>query len=215
MPLYALYRVKILFQIQAMTPAKGKYRGIMPTLKTVVAEDGVRGLYKGNGANVVRVIPVYALKFALNDEFKRMLLSHPDEVIGGHKLLLAGTMAGAVQQLCTYPLEVVRTRLALCSTMGVQYRGIVDCAVQTLRLEGVRGLYVRRPGTGTLQGLTLHLPAATQVQGARSDAAVRRTVCGPANDGVRGAETLHVVQQRAWRRVRPLVRVPTRAARRH
>jgi len=136
-----LCSVKILLQIQAMTAAKGKYRGIMPTLRTVLSEDGVRGLYKGNGANVVRVIPVYALKFALNDEFKRLLQSHPEEVIAGHKLLLAGTMAGAVQQFVTYPLEVVRTRLALCSGMGVQYKGIVDCAVTTVRHEGARGLY--------------------------------------------------------------------------
>lgn len=133
--------MKILFQIQAMTAAKGKYKGILPTLSKVVHEDGVRALYKGNGANVIRVIPVYALKFALNDEFKRVLQSHPGEVIGGAKLLMAGTMAGACQQLCTYPLEVVRTRLALCATMGVQYKGIVDCAVQTARIEGIRGLY--------------------------------------------------------------------------
>jgi hypothetical protein len=36
-------------------------------------EEGFRGLYKGNGANVVRVIPTYALKFAFNDTFKDML----------------------------------------------------------------------------------------------------------------------------------------------
>ncbi len=31
------------------------------------------GYYKGNGANVARVIPVYGLKFAFNDYFKNMI----------------------------------------------------------------------------------------------------------------------------------------------
>ena len=39
----------------------------------VYREEGLRGLYRGNGANVVRVIPTYALKFAFNDTFKDML----------------------------------------------------------------------------------------------------------------------------------------------
>ena len=77
-------RVKILFQIQANhlrvnRDGVPKYHGIAQTLRLVVKEEGIVGWYKGNLANVVRVVPVYSLKFALNDEFKRMLRSEPNE----------------------------------------------------------------------------------------------------------------------------------------
>ena len=39
-----------------------EYRGIMQTLSYVSKNHGVRALWKGNGANVVRVMPVYAFK---------------------------------------------------------------------------------------------------------------------------------------------------------
>ena len=58
-----LERIKILFQTQAMMGFKEpKYTGILQCGARVVKEEGGLALYKGNGANVLRVIPVYALK---------------------------------------------------------------------------------------------------------------------------------------------------------
>jgi hypothetical protein len=39
--------------------SKPKYTGIMQTLWLVTKEEGPLALWKGNGANVLRVIPVY------------------------------------------------------------------------------------------------------------------------------------------------------------
>jgi hypothetical protein len=39
----------------------------------IFRKEGVLGYYKGNGANVARVIPVYGLKFAFNDYFKNLI----------------------------------------------------------------------------------------------------------------------------------------------
>lgn len=47
-----------------------KYNSIGGTLVTIVKEEGLLQLWKGNGANVIRIIPVYALKFSLNDTFR-------------------------------------------------------------------------------------------------------------------------------------------------
>ena len=75
-----LERVKILLQVQGMKlkehPELGqsgtlKYRGIIGTMRTVIREEGFIALYKGNGANVLRVVPVYALKFTFNDFFRK------------------------------------------------------------------------------------------------------------------------------------------------
>lgn len=76
-------RVKTVLQVQSMSgPHKGHavYTGIWNTFRRLLAADGVRGLWKGNGANVARVIPVYGIKFGFNDLFKDMIapgVAHP------------------------------------------------------------------------------------------------------------------------------------------
>jgi hypothetical protein len=141
-----LERVKVLHQVQGMSkdPAlQNKYRGIGSTLKTVIAEEGVLGLYKGNGANVMRIVPTYGLKFAFNDTFREMFKTYPGQTLSAPQLMAAGTAAGLFQITITYPLDVVRTRLTLSESVsgGVQYKGIADCARSILRSEGLSAAY--------------------------------------------------------------------------
>jgi hypothetical protein len=105
--------------------------------------EGITGLYKGNGANVARVLPVHGLKFGMNDFFKRVVApgqSNP----GTSQLLQAGVLAGLTQQCTTLPLEVVRTRMTVGATLQppMVYKGILNCLGTIVRTEGVRGLYV-------------------------------------------------------------------------
>eukprot|EP01083_Nonionella_stella_P141990 438448_1 len=140
-----LERVKILFQIQSMRSSveRPKYTSIVGTLRNIVQEDGVRGFYRGNGTNVLRVVPVYALKFGFNDTFKDWVRRSEQDVkdLNFSQLIQAGSLAGLCQIGVTYPLEVVRTRLSLCSAWESKYRGIVHCAMTTVRHEGVAALY--------------------------------------------------------------------------
>lgn len=50
----------------------------------------------------------------------------------------AGALAGAVSQLCIYPLEISKARIAL-SKKG-EYKGIADCLRKTVHFEGWRAL---------------------------------------------------------------------------
>ena len=61
-------RMKILFQIQGPEPAA--YQGILPTLTKMWREEGVMGFLRGNGTNVVRIIPYSATQFAAYEQFK-------------------------------------------------------------------------------------------------------------------------------------------------
>lgn len=66
-----LERIKILMQVSGMASSredpvgskkpKLKYRNILQTATTVTREEGVFALWRGNGANCVRVVPVYAM----------------------------------------------------------------------------------------------------------------------------------------------------------
>ena len=54
----------------------------------------------------------------------------------------SGTLAGLVQQCVTLPLEVIRTRLSVGVALKppMVYKGIMDCAVRTVKTEGVSAL---------------------------------------------------------------------------
>jgi hypothetical protein len=119
---------------------KPKYTGIWQTLWLVTREEGPLALWKGNGANVLRVIPVYGLKFAFNDTFKTLVAGPGKKRLTTSELLWVGTLAGLFQTVITYPLETIRTRLSLGGGQGVQYAGITDCFKQMWRTEGAAGL---------------------------------------------------------------------------
>jgi len=120
---------------------KPKYTGIGQATVTVIREEGVLALWKGNGANVLRVIPVYGLKFAFNDSIKAIVAGPSKKKLTTGELLWVGTLAGLLQTALTYPLETVRTRLTLGPEQGVKYNGIIDCFKQMIKTEGVRGLF--------------------------------------------------------------------------
>lgn len=150
-----LERVKILMQVEGMTATSGRRAsavararelsrlGVWQTMVRVFEREGVRGLYKGNGANVLRVAPTYALKFAFNDRI-RAAFARPGQTggdISAARLLASGTFAGLMQATITYPLETIRTRLTVGGTLGEPYRGVADCARRTVAREGVGALY--------------------------------------------------------------------------
>ena len=54
--------------------------GIISTGRQVVREEGVLALWRSNGVNCLRIIPVYSLKFGMNDTF-RNLYKRPDQDI--------------------------------------------------------------------------------------------------------------------------------------
>jgi hypothetical protein len=57
----------------AATLTPDKYSGIVGTLKTIVKEEGVLRLWRGNFANFVRVVPYSALQFTSYEFFKKEL----------------------------------------------------------------------------------------------------------------------------------------------
>jgi len=60
-----------------------------------------------------------------------------------NQLITSGTLAGLFQQFITFPLEFLRTRLSLSSGFSdtQKYRGLVHCAVETYKKEGIFSFY--------------------------------------------------------------------------
>eukprot|EP00754_Rhynchopus_humris_P006264 Rhum_TRINITY_DN13048_c5_g1::Rhum_TRINITY_DN13048_c5_g1_i1::g.56659::m.56659/K14684/SLC25A23S; solute carrier family 25 (mitochondrial phosphate transporter), member 23/24/25/41 len=144
-----LERAKVLMQVQGMmgyVGGRAKYATVYSTLARVVKEEGAHALYRGCGANIIRIAPAYAFKFSLNDQFKRVVRrpnqrSARDLSLG--QLISAATAAGAVQTFITYPLESIRQRLYMANSLGHNFTesGIPNCVRRTMQAEGVRGFY--------------------------------------------------------------------------
>ncbi|XP_047458629.1 graves disease carrier protein [Mugil cephalus] len=143
-----LDRVKIL--LQAQNPHY-KHLGVFSTLTAVPKKEGFLGLYKGNGAMMIRIFPYGAIQFMAFDKYKKLLRTKFG--IAGHiHRLVAGSMAGMTAVICTYPLDMIRARLAFQVKGDQRYTGIVH-AFQTIYLKegGVLGFY--RGLTPTLIGM--------------------------------------------------------------
>lgn len=69
--------------------------------------------FRGNGASVIRIVPYAALHFMTYDQYKNWILNNFSMLGSGPVVdLLAGSAAGGTSVLCTYPLDLARTKLA-------------------------------------------------------------------------------------------------------
>ncbi|ORZ27029.1 mitochondrial carrier domain-containing protein [Lobosporangium transversale] len=113
-----LDRVKILFQ--ASNPHYEKYAGtltgVFRATRDIQRTVGLRGLFQGNSATVLRIFPYAAIKFMAYEQYRSLLMpTRIDET--PFKKLIAGSMAGKERQCVTsvfftYPLDLFRVRLA-------------------------------------------------------------------------------------------------------
>ena len=69
--------------------------------------------FRGNGASVARIVPYAALHYMAYEEYRRwIILAFPNVEQGPVLDLMAGSIAGGTAVICTYPLDLVRTKLA-------------------------------------------------------------------------------------------------------
>ncbi len=130
-----LDRLKIFLQVHGGR----KQLRIVDTMKFMLKEGGVVGLWRGNGINVIKIAPESALKFGAYDFIKRLIRNNEDRELKIYERFLAGSLAGGVSQSIIYPMEVMKTRMALRNTN--EYSGVVDCARKLHSSEGLRVFY--------------------------------------------------------------------------
>ncbi|XP_060773426.1 mitochondrial adenyl nucleotide antiporter SLC25A24 [Neoarius graeffei] len=130
-----LDRMKVFMQVHA---SKSNKINLISGFKQMVKEGGIKSLWRGNGANVLKIAPETAIKFMAYEQYKK-LLSTEGEKIQTHVRFMAGSLAGATAQTAIYPMEVMKTRLTLRKTG--QYSGMFDCAKKILKKEGLKAFY--------------------------------------------------------------------------
>lgn len=128
-----LDRIKVFLQVQTHKV------GISESLKYMLKEGGMKSMWRGNGINVLKIAPETALKFAAYEKVKRFIRTDDKHQLTISERFVAGAFAGGFSQTVIYPMEVLKTRLALRKTG--QYKGIVDAAQKIYFKEGPRSFY--------------------------------------------------------------------------
>jgi len=107
-----LDRIKILLQVHHSTY---QHFGVFSGLKGIVRNESFLALYRGNGAQMVRIFPYASVQFFTFEIYKKALnnLFPSQNNSTNHSLkFFAGSLAGVSAAATTYPLDLIRARLA-------------------------------------------------------------------------------------------------------
>ena len=144
-----LARLTILYQVQSISSMSQTTlpvnTSVWSALRHIVRNEGFRSLWKGNGVTIIHRIPYSATNFwtyeKINEWWKERIPSQGPLAFGDvSRRLVAGGTAGMVACTMSYPLDLVRTRLA-AQRSHVYYRGITHALSSIVKEEGFRGLY--------------------------------------------------------------------------
>jgi hypothetical protein len=105
------------------------HHSVVGVFHNVMKTEGLQGLFRGNGVNVLRVAPSKAIELFAYDTVKTFLAPKPGEP---SRLIIpastvAGATAGVCSTLCTYPLELLKTRLTIQVRFIQNQGGLLLC----------------------------------------------------------------------------------------
>ncbi|KAG9130793.1 hypothetical protein Leryth_020019 [Lithospermum erythrorhizon] len=143
-----LARLTILFQVQGMHSDAATLRkaSLWHEGSRIVREEGFRAFWKGNLVTIAHRLPYSSISFYAFERYKNMLqlilgVENQSNLSADFCIrLIGGGLAGVTAASVTYPLDLVRTRLA-AQRNAMYYRGIWHSLHTIRREEGALGLY--------------------------------------------------------------------------
>ena len=100
-------------------------QGIISLTVSIYRNEGVGAYWKGIGVALFRIAPYWGFKFMALEQYK-ILLSSFDSLRNANTFL-AGSLAGVTATALTYPMDLMRCRMAVSRAPTYGYRE--TCAV--------------------------------------------------------------------------------------
>lgn len=156
-----VFKQRIMIQRKPL-PHTVQYNSISSAVRTVLREEGLRGLYVGYTACLATFVPFVTVYFAAYEQFRRLFIKiqhkYRVEDLSFVSTLTCGAMGGAMSAAITSPIDMIRTRMQV-SSKGAFERSIIDGMKIAWRQEGrrmfTRGMGARMlmsaPGTAITQ----------------------------------------------------------------
>lgn len=80
-------------------------------MRDINKQDGLRGLFRGHSATLLRVFPYAGIKFLAYEQIRAIIIPDRAHETPARRFV-SGSLAGITSVFFTYPLEVIRVRLA-------------------------------------------------------------------------------------------------------
>eukprot|EP00040_Diaphanoeca_grandis_P033676 m.206714 g.206714 ORF g.206714 m.206714 type:complete len:669 (-) comp32964_c0_seq1:31-2037(-) len=132
-------RVRILYQVNAHRSFT--IQNALKSLRTIHQNTGIWGLWRGNGAAVLRTAPYQGAAFTSFEIYRKYLEKHSPIESSVATRFMAGGLAGATATTLTYPLDLVRARMAAHWSMTPRYSGMFSGMREIVQKEGFLALY--------------------------------------------------------------------------
>ncbi|XP_078160205.1 mitochondrial substrate carrier family protein [Carex rostrata] len=140
--------VKIRLQQQkGLSPDLLRYKNPIHCARTIVREEGLRGLWSGASPTVMRNGTNQAAMFTAKNAFDVLLWQKHEgdrKTLQPWQSMISGFLAGTAGPICTGPFDVVKTRLMAQgrSPSGeLKYRGMIHAIRTIYAEEGLRALW--------------------------------------------------------------------------
>ncbi|CAL1539273.1 unnamed protein product [Lymnaea stagnalis] len=136
-------RIKCLLQIQQEANVnERKYKGPVDCAKKIYKEGGIRSVYRGTMATLLRDVPATGAYFTSYEWLQRVLTpeGHDRSEMSIWRTLFAGGMAGIFNWSVAIPPDVLKSRLQT-APHGMYPNGVRDVFKHIIKEEGVMSLY--------------------------------------------------------------------------
>uniref|UniRef100_A0A7S0BKN0 S-adenosylmethionine transporter n=1 Tax=Rhodosorus marinus TaxID=101924 RepID=A0A7S0BKN0_9RHOD len=119
----------------------GMERTTLGALRSLVAREGVRGVFRGCSSLVVRELPFELIEFPLYEYLKSQWAKEQNAALSANQSALCGSIAGGIAAAVTTPLDVVKTRMLIDTSDQSATKNVLFYLRSVAEKEGVRGLF--------------------------------------------------------------------------
>lgn len=131
----------------------GKSQSIKNMIQSIIKDEGIKGLFKGNMAGIYYYTAYNGIQFALYEKLKELKKEKNGNGKDGLSYFSRGFLASLGAICITYPLDIVRTRMTIRSTDNV-YKTSIGTIINVLKTEGnifkgiIPSIFQIAPGIG-------------------------------------------------------------------
>ncbi|KAK9727569.1 Mitochondrial carrier protein ymc2 [Basidiobolus ranarum] len=127
-------------------PSKAFYTGPIDCIRKIYQSHGLRGIYKGQIATVIREFQGYGAYFLTYEYLVQRAIQKENKArdeLSTWTVCAYGATAGYAMWLTIYPIDIIKSKLQTDSfdITSQKYKSLLDCARKTFTHEGIAGFF--------------------------------------------------------------------------